>query len=274
MNASVRFRTDPAGVIEVPVRDHPVIAIHVGPSVYIHCRRGPWSHSGLGVHGDIDIIPAGIPSRWEMKETDRVILLDVENQPGIAIVNRFQIRDRQLETLGRMMNAEMEAGYPNGRLYLDSLGSAVATHLQSRYSSLSPPAPAKGGLGGQRLKQVLAYIEDNLSQNVSLKDVAAVAQVSVSHIKTTFRESVGLPVHQYVIERRVDRAQMLLREGKLPISRIAVETGFSHQSHLSYHVRRILGVSPSESARRFRDARRTITDDDQNPPRLQPGFSS
>jgi AraC family transcriptional regulator len=110
-------------------------------------------------------------------------------------------------------------------------------------------------------------VEDNLSQDLSLKELADVAGVSVSHIKTTFREAVGLPVHQYVIQRRVDRAQMLLREGKLPISRIAAETGFSHQSHLSYHVRRLLGVSPSESARRFRETRATMAGDDQRPAR-------
>jgi AraC family transcriptional regulator len=261
MNARIRFRTDPAGVVEVPSRGHPVVAIHFGPSVYIHCRRGPYSHSGLGVHGDVDIIPAGIPSRWEMKETDRVILLDIENQPGVEIVNRFQIRDRQLELFGRLMKSEMDAGYPNGRLYLDSLGSSVAEHLRTRHSSSSVPERRKGGLGA-RLKNVIAYVEDNLSQDLSLKELAAIAGVSVSHIKTTFREAVGVPVHQYVIQRRVDRAQVLLREGKLPISRIAAETGFSHQSHLSYHVRRLLGVSPSESARRFRDAECTMASDD------------
>jgi AraC family transcriptional regulator len=262
MNARVRFRTDPPGVVEVPPRDHPVIVIHFGPSVYIHCRRGPWKHCGLSVHGDIDIVPAGISSRWEMKETDRVIILDVENQPDIEIVNRFQIRDRRLETLGRMMKAEMDAGFPNGLLYVDTLGSSVAEHLRARHSTASAPEPCKGGLGTQ-LKQVIAYVEDNLSQDLSLKELAAVAGVSVSHIKTTFREAVGLPVHQYVIQRRVDRAQVLLREGKLPISRIAAETGFSHQSHLSYHVRRLLGVSPSESARRFQQVRQTLGHDDQ-----------
>ncbi len=102
MNASVRFRTDPPGVVEVPARDHPVVVIHVGPSVYIHCRRGPWSHCGLGVHGDIDIVPAGVPARWEMKERDNVVLLDVAN-PGAEIRNRFQIRDRKLEVLGQAM---------------------------------------------------------------------------------------------------------------------------------------------------------------------------
>jgi AraC family transcriptional regulator len=264
MNARVRFRTDPPGVVEVPPRDHPVVAIHAGPSVYIHCKRGPSSHSGLGVHGDIDIIPAGIPSRWEMKEKDSVVLLDIDGQPGIEVVNRFQIRDRQIEVLGWMMKAEMDAGYPNGRLYLDTLGSAVAEHLSIRYSSASAPAIRKGGL--PNLKRVLTHIEDNLSQNLSLKEIAAVAGVSVSHIKTTFRESVGLPVHQYVIKRRVDRAQMLLREGLLPISRIAAETGFTHQSHLSYHVRRISGVSPSEFARRTQSVGRTMTGDDRYSP--------
>jgi AraC family transcriptional regulator len=266
MNARVRFRTDPAGVVDVPARDHPVIVIHVGPSVYIHCRRGPWSHSGLGVHGDIDIVPAGIPARWEMKEQDSVVLLDVENLPGVEIRNRFQIRDRQLEVLGLRMKEEMDLGYPNGGLYMDTLGSAVAEHLLNCHSSASLASPTKGGLGGQRLKNVLAYIEENLSRELSLKDIAAVAQVSVSHMKTTFRESVGLPVHQYVIERRVGRAQALLREGAMTIGRIAAETGFAHQSHLSYHLRRVCGVSPSESARLFRESGRRMADDDPNIP--------
>jgi AraC family transcriptional regulator len=255
MSASVRFRTDPAGVVEVPPRDHPVVVIHVGPSVYVHCRRGPWSHSGLGVHGDIDIVPAGIPGRWEMKERDHVLLLDVATPP-VEILNRFQIRDRKLELLGQTMKREMEAGYPNGVLYMDTLGSSVSEHLLACHSSTSAPAPRKGGL--PNLKRVLSYIEDNLSRNLSLKEIAAVAGISVSHVKTTFRESIGLPVHQYVIGRRVDRAHTLLREGKLPISLIAAETGFAHQSHLSYHVRRILGVSPSESARRSRSLKRTM----------------
>jgi AraC family transcriptional regulator len=258
MNASVRFRTDRAGVVEVPARDHPVVIIHVGPSVYIHCRRGPWRHSGLGVHGDIDIVPSGIAARWEMKERDNVVLLDIERM-DVEIRNRFQIRDRKLELLGRNMWRETQAGNPNGTVYLDTLGSSVAEHLIQNHSTASPPRPAKGGL--PKLKRVLAHIEENLSQELSLKEIAEVAELSVSHVKTTFRQSVGLSVHQYIIERRVDRAQDLLREGKLPVARIAAETGFSHQSHLSYHLRRAF---PSESARLIQPENRTIAVDDRN----------
>jgi AraC family transcriptional regulator len=196
-----------------------------------------------------------------MAETDQVLAVDVEDIPRVEIVNRFQIRDPKLELLARQLRIEMDAGYPNGRVYSDGLGCAIAEHLVSRHSSASAPLVCKGGL--PNLKRVLSYIEDHLAQDLSLKEIAEVAGISVSHVKTTFRESIGLPVHQYVIERRVDRAHAMLREGKLPISQIAADTGFAHQSHLSYHVRRILGVSPSESARRFRAAASKIGSDDQ-----------
>ena len=75
-------------------------------------------------------------------------------------------------------------------------------------------------------------------------DVAAVAGLSPSHFKSLFRASVGLPVHQYLIRRRVERAKSLLGEGRMPISQIAFETGFAHQSHLARHMRRVLGLSP------------------------------
>jgi AraC family transcriptional regulator len=99
-------------------------------------------------------------------------------------------------------------------------------------------------MSGCRLRQVLSHIEYNLGRDLSLKEIAGVAGVSVSHCNAAFRRAVGMPVHQYVIERRVDRAKTLLGEGNLSISQIAVETGFAHQSHLAYHVRRLLGVSP------------------------------
>jgi AraC family transcriptional regulator len=94
------------------------------------------------------------------------------------------------------------------------------------------------------LRQVFGYIEDNLGRELSLSEIAGVAGVSVSHFKTLFRESVGIPAHQYVIRRRLERAKSLLAEGKLSISQIALDTGFAHQSHLAHHMRRVLGVSP------------------------------
>ncbi len=60
----VRLLCDPPGVIESPARPDPHVVIHVGPSVEIRCERGDKAHTGVSVHGDVDIIPAGMRSRW------------------------------------------------------------------------------------------------------------------------------------------------------------------------------------------------------------------
>src|ERR1044071_5575630 len=250
--------SDPPGLVEVPALRNTLVSIHFGPSVHIACRRGGESYRGTAVHGDIDIVPAGVPSFWELKEKDTAFILSVSPElinmvaegfdfdpSRIEIRNRFQMRDTQLENIGWALKAEMESGYPCGNLYLDSLAVSVAARLVRCHSSISAESEKPNGrLLGRRLKDVISFIENNMIQNIYLYDIASVAGLSVSHFKSLFRESVGLPVHQYVIRRRVERAKSLLGEGKMPISQIALETGFAHQSHLAHHMRRLLGVSP------------------------------
>lgn len=247
------------GIVELPALPHGLVCIHVGPSVDSVCQRGGERYRGLEVHGGIDIIPAGTASVWEIKQQGTTLVLRVpDGLIGVAaeeygvdpehvqIANRFQIRDPQIEHLGWAIKAEMEAGYPGGRLFLDSLGTAIAAQLLQRHSSLARPSqPVRGGLSGFKLKQLLGYIEDHLDSDLSLVEVAAVADLSVSHLKTLFRQTTGVSVHQYVIRRRVERAEELLRTGTLSTSEIALATGFAHQSHLARHMRRLLGVTPS-----------------------------
>ena len=70
--------------------------------------------------------------------------------------------------------------------------------------------------------------------------------MSVSHFKAVFRETVGQPVHRYLVQRRVERAAWMLKNQRTPIADIALQTGFSHQSHLALQMRRILGQSPKD----------------------------
>ena len=106
-------------------------------------------------------------------------------------------------------------------------------------------ARSPGGLGAWKLKQVISYIEDNLESELSLAEIASVAGVSVSHLKTLFRQSTGMPVHQYVLRRRVERAKLLLQDRSLSIAQVAFAAGFAHQSHLARHMRKILGMTPA-----------------------------
>jgi AraC family transcriptional regulator len=113
-----------------------------------------------------------------------------------------------------------------------------------RHSSIAKLAERNEGLSGYRLKQVLSFIEDHLAEDLSLEQIAAIAGVSGSHIKTLFRTAMGMPVHQYVIGRRVERARTLLTQDRLSIAEIALASGFAHQSHMARHMKRHLGMPP------------------------------
>jgi AraC family transcriptional regulator len=263
-----QLRKDPMGVLDVPGLEDVLISIHVGAPTKLACRRDGRRHTGTAVHGDIDIIPAHTPSRWEMQdENDMALLLSlpqsllhaVATESGLdvsrlEIRNRFQIRDTELEALSWAMKREMELGYPSGRLYLDGLTLAVASRLVTRHSSVTKLSEKNDGLNGRRLKQVLSFIEDQLAEDLSLEQIAAVAGVSSSHLATLFRISMGVPVHQYVIQRRVERAKTLLLQNGLSMAEIALATGFAHQSHMARHMRRVLGMPPRAIQRLLSEA--------------------
>ena len=255
----VRLITDPPGLVEFGGSPWALVSVHVGPSAVMSCRRGGLSHRGTAVHGDIDIIPPGLPGTWELKQRDMALVVglapelltraaeELDADPSrVEIRNRFQARDNRIEHIAWALKAELENGCSGGRLYLDSLATAMATQLVGNHSSLQVTSHAQGGLPGHKLKQVLSYIEENIAADLSLQEIANVAGLSVSHCKVLFRQSVGVPIHQYVIRRRIDRAAELLRQGDLAVSQIALETGFAHQSHLAVHMKRVLGLVPRE----------------------------
>jgi transcriptional regulator GlxA family with amidase domain len=80
---------------------------------------------------------------------------------------------------------------------------------------------------------------------MSLDALAAMAGLSTHHFVRAFHQSVGMPPHSYLLSRRLEHAEQMLRETQLPLSEIALATGFSDQSHFARHFRRRTGMSPS-----------------------------
>ena len=254
-----QLRRDFMGVLEVPELENVLVSVHVGTPTRVSCRRGGQRFTGTSVHGDIDVIPSRTAARWEMHDdNDTALLLSLPqalleavavesgmDAARLEIRNRFQIRDRELETLGWAMKREMETGCPSGRIYMNGLTLALASRLVAWHSSAARmPKALNEGLSGLRLKQVLAFVEEQLAEDLSLEQIAAVAGVSASHVKTLFRKAMGVPVHQYVIQRRVERAKELLSKDSLSMAEIAAAAGFAHQSHMARHMRRVLGMPP------------------------------
>ncbi len=125
----------------------------------------------------------------------------------IEIRCRFRVRDSQIEHIAWALMDEAQSGYPSGRLYLDCLATALAVQLLRNHSSLAALRPCRRyGMAPWKLRQVQCYIEENLRCYLSLDMIAEVARMSASHLKSTFRMASGMPVHRYVIRRRVERA--------------------------------------------------------------------
>jgi AraC family transcriptional regulator len=163
----------------------------------------------------------------------------------VEFLNRFQVCNPQIEHVGWALRAEIEASNPTGELFIDSLATALTLRLLERHSSAAWGEQRRARMAGRGLRLVLAYIEENLARALSLVEIAEVAGMGASNCKKAFREDMGVPLHQYVIQRRVDRAKEMLKNGDFSIVQVAAEAGFAHQSHLERHMQQLTGASPA-----------------------------
>src|SRR5882762_1412449 len=127
----------------------------------------------------------------------------------------------------------------------------AVVHAQPRLSMLSfmpmPEAPDlnRGGLSPALKNRVCEFIELHIGEKISLDSLSAMAGLSPHHFARAFQQSVGVPPHRYLLRRRLEHVGQMLRDTQLQISHIALAVGFSDQSHLNRHFRRLTGMSPS-----------------------------
>ncbi|MPZ20600.1 MAG: helix-turn-helix domain-containing protein [Luteitalea sp.] len=253
----VDVRTTAPGMVELKALPEHRIKVHAGPPVRGTCRVDRFVYT----RGDVDIMPAGVSDEWYEEDSNTSIVLqvtpsllrrtaeDIGIDPDRAgLEPRHQVRDAQIEHLAWALEAEHAAGYPGGLIYAESVGLALAIHLLGRYPAA---LTSNRGLSKPQLRRVTEYIEEHLEYDLSLERLAGVAGLSSSHFKTLFKRSLGLPAHEYIVQRRVERAKSLLLRGDRPASQVAVETGFAHQSHMARCMRRILGATPTALKRTF-----------------------
>jgi len=158
-----------------------------------------------------------------------------------------RLADARLGALVTAVNAERVAGFPSGRLFLDSIELALAVALVHDYTFRRPsPRIHRGGLTPARLRKVVELVHTRLESDLSLEELANTAGLSITHFSQMFRRSTGQSPHQFVLHRRIERAREMLQVADHRVLDVAVACGFKSQEHFARVFRRVCGASPTE----------------------------
>jgi AraC family transcriptional regulator len=257
-----------AGLMETTggLKDHAVmpcynIGMLIGGPVVATWRSDGAVHRRLQDPGHIHIVPVGYALSWEddrpaqyvgigltpslMRLAADEMDLDID---CFSLPPQMELRDKKIEHIALAIKAELEEQDSHDRVYAEALGMALAVHLLRRYGRKHSHRLPRGLTPGQ-VQRAMDFIKENLAKDLTLGELASITGISASHFRVLFKHSVGLPVHQYVIKCRVERAVELLSKGMLELRDVAAKSGFADQSHMSRCMRRFVGLTPAEVRR-------------------------
>src|ERR1700723_1577583 len=162
--------------------------------------------------------------------------------------------DARVGALAAAVNAERAAGFPSGRLFLDSLEQALAVALVKGYAVRHPSVQAhRGGLGSARLRRIKEFVDAKIEDELTLCEMAQAVELSTAHFSRMFRKSTGETPHQFLLRQRLERAKTMLRSADERVMDVAVACGFKSQQHFAQVFRHVCGVSPTEYRQEFLD---------------------
>ncbi|MBD0261389.1 MAG: helix-turn-helix transcriptional regulator [Tolypothrix sp. Co-bin9] len=234
-----------------------VITINLGQSFEVERTVDRHLQTGLMFTGSLGLCPMHTPQAIRWDRDANVLLLNLE--PELLTRNAIELldtdqyemlphliaQDALIHQIGLGLKTQLKTNGLGSRLYAESAATFLAVHLLQNYSTRKYSIQEyEGGLPQQQLKKAIDYIQDNLAQEISLDAIALYLGISRYYFCRLFKRSTGLSPHQYLIQQRVERAKQLLLQGKMSIADIAQVCGFTHQSHLNRHFKRLTGVTP------------------------------
>jgi AraC family transcriptional regulator len=265
---AARYLDAPATEVALPPSTHHSLVLVHRPSEECELRYESVKRHTPPPAGSILVIPASIPVQWRW--AGRNDSLHISLEPGlvarvaaesfdldptrVVVPPLDQLLLPPLQAAMGAVDAELTAGGAGGPLAAESLANLLAVHLIRHV--LAPCRPGRGRDGALprgRLRAVVEYIEEYLDACPTLAQMAAVVRLNPYHFARQFKAATGLPPHQYVIARRVERAKQLLQGSALSLAEVALRAGFSDQSAFCRHFKRLVGVTP----RRFGMSSRT-----------------
>lgn len=240
----------------------PVIWINNVVVVHLNAVQLESSHeSGTIVRqirpGQVTIIPAEAVSMSHCAGPLEFIMVSLEpkfmraasyafSNLQVPLARQYGIDDPLIKGLCLTLHREVEQNGAAGQQYSDCLTRSLAIHLAAKHS-LSPRAGSeeiKGGLSPRAMQRAIEFVNARLSEDFSLREMAAEAGLSPFHFARLFKQALGLPPYQYVLNQRIEAAKRLMLGGGQSLTEIALEVGFYDQAHFARHFKRLNGLTP------------------------------
>ena len=239
------------------------IVVHLKPEYHSLRRMGDSVEVENVNVGDMAIIPANV-NHWQRidAEVSGAIILTIEpdiisniaretvNPDSVELLPTFAKPDALIQGIALSLKANLDSGAYD-KLYAESLFNAFSMHLLTNYCTrkFNPNSKESSGLAPFKLKQILDLIGDSFTEEVSTSQLANYLHMSQFHFTREFKKSVGVTPYHYIMQQRVKMAKRVLKQQDASIAEVAVECGFSNQSHLGRVFKQHTGTTP----KRFRD---------------------
>jgi AraC family transcriptional regulator len=209
-------------------------------SVHINDMRHEWR---ANIRNPFHVVNFCIPQS---------VLDEMSDEEGISRVEELRCPmslaqvDAVFTNLARALLPALARPDQVNRLFADHAARAVTAHLIRSYgTSRVHQNGSRGGLARWQERRAKELLQADLARDVSLAELASACRLSCSHFSQAFKQTVGCPPHQWLLQQRVERAKQLILNTKLPLSEIALATGFADQSHFTRVFSQRVKASPA-----------------------------
>ena len=260
----VQHCIEPPDAIEVSPPSHHLMIVQLSKGTRQVTRFNGQEYDGEIQQGEFILHPASLPGFYSWETTDKALVFVIEPSflTKVAIEtecinpSRIEVKDivkgycPHLEQIADSFLEEMETGGLGGKLYTDSLANQLAINLLRRQCVFTATfKDIKGGLSPYQKRQVIDYIHANLAEELDLQSLSEIVGLSQAHFSREFKKSIGLAPHKYVMQERVEKAKQLLKQQDIALAEIAIDCGFTHQSHMGKMFKKCVGTTPKQYRR-------------------------
>jgi AraC family transcriptional regulator len=239
---------------------HHLIIIHHSQYIQAESLLGSKKRHQQIVKGDIVIAPANTPNLhvWDRDMEFSSLLLkpthiaqiayeSIKDMERFEILPYFSTPDPLIYQFCQALKSELELGESCNHFYVDHMISALSIHLIRNYSIQKPLIRSySDGLSKHKLQRAIAYIKEHMTENLSLKEMSALVEMSPHYFTSLFKLSTGMSAYQYLIHCRMEKAKFLLCKQDLSIAEISQQLGFQNPCYFTNAFRKYTSVTPTK----------------------------